>query len=206
MSIVTVGPWILLGVGTVILLGAVWAVFKGKQAKSLWMMWIVGFATSGVAIYGPAFLGQYGEFVKVLMQLQSNPTPETYSKALDDVASGKFPAAYDSVIVQFALSQPVEGMDSLLQHSLERATDKQGKEILTDAAATWSAKKEVAKEISRHLAGTTDIEIKLASFDPVTRSLVARALLKESADASSTPKFDKEKVKKFSPFSTKVAK
>lgn len=206
MSIGDVGPWVLLGVGTVILLGAVWGVFKGKQAKSLWMMWIVGFATSGVAIYGPAFLGQYGEFVKVLMQLQSNPTPETYSKALDEVAAGKFPAAYDSVIVQFALSQPVEGMDSLLQHSLGKATDETRRQILANAAATWTARKEAAKEIGRHLSESDDPEAKLASFDPVTRSLVAKSLLKESSSESFPAKFDREKLKKLSSFPTKIVR
>lgn len=200
MDILSVGPWILLAVGTVILLGAVWAVFKGKQAKSVWMMWVVGFGVSGVAIYGPAFLGQYSEFVKVLMQLQSDPTKETYASAFDKVAAGTFPAAYDSIIVQVALSQPVDGMDSLLNASLGKAKDEKRKLILTDAAATWTAKKVGANEIAQRIKNTPNAEQTLARVDPVTRSLVARALLNEPASGAGEARVTKEVLRNLSVF------
>ena len=200
MDILQVGPWVLLGIGSVILLGALWGMLRQKPVKSVWIMWIIGFAVSGVGIYGPVFLSSYSGFVRTLLELQRSPSPETYSAALQKVAEGKFPARYDSVIVYVCLNQPVDGMDSLIQASLTNARDDQRKKILEGAKAAWAGKKIAAKEVSRQIHGSPDIEAKLASLDPVDRSLVARSLLQMPVAEAEPEKIDRSVLKMMAVF------
>jgi hypothetical protein len=178
MSTLEFGPWVLLALGALTLLGALVNSFRKVPARTTWIMWIIGFAISGVSTYGPWFLGPYSDFVKTVTQLQSSPSPETYSEALQKVAEGKFSPTYDSIIVHVALSQPVDGMDSLLQLSIQKARGDEEKKILAGAQNVWTAKKAAATELSQRIAQSDQAENTLQSFDPVTKSLVARAILK----------------------------
>ena len=200
MEILQVGPWILLGVGVVTLLGALWGTLRQKQAKSLWIMWIIGFAVSGVAIYGPVFLSSYSEFVRTLLQLQKSPSTETYSAALQRVAEGTFPSSYDSIIVNFALSQPVDGMDSILQVSLGKAKDGEHRKFIADAQSAWSGRKAAAKELGHLIRENPDGEAKIASLDPVTQSLVARSLLQEPVTEGEPEKINRVMLKRLAVF------
>jgi len=200
MDILEVGPWVLLGIGVVTLLGALWGTLRQQPAKSLWMMWIIGFAVSGVGIYGPVFLTSYSEFVKTLLELQKSPSPETYSAALQNVAEGKFPPGYDSIIVKVALSQPVDGMDSLLQLSVGKAKNEQRRMILADAQAVWAGRKAAARELGQRIGQSPDAESRLTSLDPVTRSLVARSLLQQPVAAMDTQRIARATLKKLSAF------
>lgn len=200
MEILQVGPWILLGVGVVILLGALWGALRQKPAKSLWIMWIIGFAVSGVGIYGPVFLSSYSQFVQTLLQLQKSPSPETYSAALQSVAEGKYPSSYDSIIVNFALSQPVDGMDSILQLSLGKAKDSEHRKFIADAQSAWSGRKAAARELGHRIHENPDGEAKLASLDPVTQSLVARSLLQEPVTEGEPERINRVMLKRLAVF------
>lgn len=200
MDILQVGPWVLLGIGAVTLLGALWGTLRQKQAKSIWMMWIIGFAVSGVGIYGPIFLSSYSEFVKTLLELQRSPSRESYSAALQKVAEGQFPARYDSVIVYVCLNQPVDGMDSLIQVWLTHAKDDQRRKTLEEAKTAWAGRKVAAKELGVRIHESPDGEAKLASLDPVSRSLVARSLLQRPVTEAEPERIDRNALRRLAVF------
>lgn len=174
MNIQTVGPWILLGVGTVTLLGAAFVSVRHSAPKGLWLMWVFGFAIAGVGVYGPAFLEPYGKLIRPIMAMLASPNAATYNAVFDKVASGELPPEYQDIGLAYALERPIEDMDQLFTEAIQNSTDPAGKLALEEAQATLEGKKLVADELAKRSSLTVE-DIK--RFDPTTRQLVSGRLL-----------------------------
>jgi hypothetical protein len=174
MNIQAIGPWVLLGVGTLALLAAV----KQPTPKGLWMPWVFGFAIAGVGVYGPVFLHSYSEFVKTLLAMQKAPSPDTYADVFQKVGSGDIPPDYGKIALSYSLERPVEGMDQLLETAIQKATDPQGKQALIEAKKTLEGKQQAAEALETAIMRGTVPAESIRHFDPATRSRVARPLLK----------------------------
>lgn len=177
MDILAVGPWVLLGVGTLSLLGALFISLTRKEGKSPWIIWVFGFGISGVGIYGPVFLSSYGSFLKTIADLKSDPTAQAYSSAFDKIGNGDLSAEHADVVLQYAIAQPVEATDSLLQVAITKAKDPAGKRALENAKTLYLEKQASVRFVARALEQSPNPSLQLDSLDAVTRTMVARKLL-----------------------------
>lgn len=180
MDIQVIGPWVLMGLGTVGVLGAVLVSVKQTAPKGLWMMWFFSFAILGVGVYGPAFLEPYSKFIQPLLAMQQSPSATTYKAVFEDVASGELPPEYQGIALAYALERPVEGMEELLDEAISASTDPVGKLALRGARESLDGKKRVAAELLRDQELTAE---RIERFDPATRAMVIRPLLKLSDDS-----------------------
>lgn len=172
MNIQAIGPWVLLGVGTLALLAAVLGSLRRPPPKGLWMPWIFGFAIAGVGVYGPVFLQSYTEFVKVLLEMQEAPSPKTYAQVFEKVGSGELPADYSEIALSYSLERPVEGMDRLLENAIKNATDPKGKEALLDAQKTLEGKQQAAEVLETAIERGTVPPETIRRLDAATRSML----------------------------------
>lgn len=174
-----VGPWVMLILGSLTILGALYAtVIAGQTRKSIIVLWIFGVAMVGIGSYGPVFLSDYGDFVNTLLSMNSSPSKETYQQAFDKVAGGKLSGDYGDIVVRYAVNHPVEGTDSLLHTSIRTAKDPAGRQVLLSADTLLTQKLATARLLSETVVRDTAAEQTIQNFDPATRSLVARSLLR----------------------------
>lgn len=179
METQVLGPWILVGLGAVGVLGAVYVSVKQTVPKGLWLMWVFSFAILGVGVYGPAFLEPYSKFIQPLLAMQQSPDATTYKAVFDDVANGELPPEYQEIALAYALESPVDGMEELLDEAISSSTDPVGKRALRRARESLDGKKRVAEELMSHHDLTTE---RIERFDPATRRLLIPGLLKMSDD------------------------
>ena len=178
MDITSIGPWALLALGIVVVLGALWLSVKGRQFKLILPAWIFGMALSGIGVYGPAFLKPYGEFLEPILSMMESPGTETYSAFFNDVAEGKMPEPYQNLGLSYALNNPIEHMDSILEDAEKKAPTESSKVPLTNARADLEARAlasaTLVDETSfRRTAPTRPSRF----FDRKTQSNAARTLL-----------------------------
>ncbi len=193
MDIQVLGPWIIMGLGTVGVLGAVFVSVRQTAPKGLWAMWFFSFAILGVGVYGPAFLEPYGKFVQPLLAMLQSPSAATYKAVFEDVASGELPPEYQEIALAYALESPVEGMEELLDEAISGSTDPAGKLALRGARESLDGKKRVAAELLRDQGLTAE---RIKRFDPATRALVIRPLLKQTDDSLRERNLSREALRK----------
>jgi hypothetical protein len=175
MDTQTVGPWVFLGLGTVGVLVAIGITLAAKARRGLWLLWVFGFASVGVGVYGPAFLEPYRKFLEPLMAMQEAPSQETYGEMMAKVGAGQLPPTYAQFGLAYALERPVEGMDELLAQAVSTATDPEGKAVLVAAQSVLDGKEKVVDEL---LQGRDLQKDDILQMDPATASRVARRLEK----------------------------
>lgn len=174
----TVGPWVLLALSFLTILGAIWTTVSGTAAKGVWMMWVFGGGMAGVGIYGPSFLLTYSEALKVMTAMSQSPGTSTFTNAFNLIANGKMPQDLGKVAVAYALENPLENMDDALNQAIAQGKDPAGKAMLEGARQSLEGKKFVAEQLATRLPEGEPAAVKLKKFDPATRALVARSLLK----------------------------
>lgn len=140
MEITYIGPWILLSLGTLLMLAAVYiaVVQQGRPVSLL----TFGFLSIGVGIHGPLFMGQYAKFFRVMVSLVStaDADPETYKVVFDRIGQGDFDPELQKIAVGYALSRPIEDMDRLLDEAIGGATNDQGRAALQQLAEESAAR------------------------------------------------------------------
>jgi hypothetical protein len=128
-----VGSWVLITIGAVTLLMALWLTFKQANLKFIIIAWAFGLAATGSGTFGPDFLEHYGALIKPLVDMLKIPNAQTYSTFFQEVATGKVPAGQSDLGLSYALENPVEGMDSLLAEAERVAVDVAAREKLVAA-------------------------------------------------------------------------
>ena len=168
MDIQIIGPWVLLGVGVLTLIGALWVTVRQIAPRRSWILWVFGFAIAGVGAYGPLFLKPYGEFLDVVFRMQDSPGPDTHKEVFKMIGDRQVPPKYQKLALAYALENPVEGMDELLEKAIENSTDPRGKQALVIAQESLKGKKKLADELST-LGG---LKQKIKKLIPVTQHLI----------------------------------
>lgn len=175
MEITIVGPWILLVIGALLMLAAIYVatVQRGKPSSLL----LFGFLSIGVGIHGPLFMGQYADFWRAVLPITSESMdPEAYQDLFRRIGHGDFDAELQDVALRYALGRPIQDMDRLLTEAIASATNDQGRGILEKTKLAWDGKVKVANQLARQVENAPrDVEIE--AFDPETRALVAEELL-----------------------------
>ena len=179
MDIEIIGPWILLGVGVIVLLGAVAGTLLGKAAKTLALMWIFGGLLSGVGVYGPGFLASYSQFLRVMSPMVETPTDATYSAVLSRIGRGNLRPEHQEIALAYVLDRPLPDMEALLDDAIAEATDESGQAALTAARRALQGQHEVAHHLAEEIRTSQASAQVIDRFDPTTQSLVARELTKQ---------------------------
>ncbi len=180
MSPLEAGPWVLIMVGAISSIVAIYKTgFGTAKVTGLWLLWVFGFGMIGVGIWGPGFFSPYADFLKTITAMQRDPSPQSYQNALEKVASGTLQGAYRDIVLQYAVNQPVEGTDTLLAGSIAKASSEDSRKALISAQSELHQKKEVADRLVQSLTKESDPEKIIDQFDPSTRAIVARSLLQK---------------------------
>ena len=105
---------------------------------------VFGFGLLGVGAFGPSFLKDYGDWLRVLASLQSGEQPEGYKKAISDIAEGGVPKEYRQLATAFMLQHPVENLETMLNEGAKKAQGDT-KVFLQNTKVELIRKKDVAK-------------------------------------------------------------
>ncbi len=120
MEASVLGPYILLALGTGVIIAAVVSHFRQPPTKSATLMWIFGLAFLGIGAYGPTFLIQYAKFIKALNQVTATPGAESVASFLERAEKA---------------GVSVEAREAILVEALGRQAAGEGNSALTSTAA-----------------------------------------------------------------------
>ena len=182
MAITNVGPWILLGIGTLLMLAAVYIAVSQQRRPSLLL--IFGFLSIGVGIHGPLFMGPYAKFLNSISSMVKNPSPATYSEIFSAIGKGEFGPELQEIALSYALDRPIGDMDRLLRDAIARAADSQGRQALEVAERELTQKANLAAElVNQHMVAQAQVTLrtldteKIEALDPATRMIFSKELL-----------------------------
>lgn len=167
MDIQTIGAWVFLGVGAVLLLlGAIMAL-RG-QTKPVFITYFTGFVLAGIGVFGINFMNQQSSWINALLDVVLAETAETaeaaFDRLLELVGSGEATdrerAAFATLVPMYLTSDVVpvgfSVNDALL--AVERETVDQG--TPADAQATLQF---VTDNVRLELAQRAQLELALAA-------------------------------------------
>jgi hypothetical protein len=181
MSVQVVGPWVLLGLGVVIVLVQLWLSLGGRsQVRSSVLAFVFGLAFCGTGIFGLPFLSAYGQFLKtaeIFKQVIEAPSPESYGKALKAVAEDRIAPLQQKAILAYMVDRPVSGMDVLLADATKRATKPIARRALEDAGRDYQLRVESTDKLLTALKATNQLTPQtLQTLDRGSRAFVAARL------------------------------
>lgn len=184
MDIQIIGPWVLLAVGTFILVSAAITHLRGRQQTRGWpWIWVFGLGTAGVGLYGPTFLVPYGKFLKPLLQMQESPNAKTYASTFEAVGRNEIPPEYQEMALAYALDRPIPDMESVLTKAVTQAPQGRGKTALAQSLDSLKARKRMAMEVAeaqpseRPAPNIESTIANIAKMDPASRALLDRQTL-----------------------------
>jgi len=140
MGITLVGPWVLLVVGALTLLAAIWLWIKRTTVKSAIWSSVFGMALAGVGVFGPDFLDPYGDFLQKVFNAMGSPSETTYAEVVDQIASKDVPPEMRELGLSYMMDNPIEGMDSLFAAGAEKTRNLDAKNALSSARETLEAR------------------------------------------------------------------
>jgi hypothetical protein len=177
MNIDFFGRLVLLGIGVFIAFAAVWSTLrspkepKNKQpnARTLFLMLVFAGLFGGLGAFGLVFLPYYTTWLKEFKDMVDNPGQQSYAAFLDDVGKGKVPAELQQIGINYAVSHPIEGMETVLNNSINKAPKgTNGENVLKWALDSYNGKQKEIDHFVRTKVGVDSV----GQFDPATRQLV----------------------------------
>jgi hypothetical protein len=181
MSVQSVGPWVLLGLGVVIILVQLGLSLGGRSgAATSVLAFVFGLAFCGTGVFGVPFLSAYGEFLKaseILRKVIEAPSAASYGDALKAVAEGTVGPDQQKVILAYMVERPVAGMDALLADAAKRATKPTTRQTLEDAGRDYRLRTETTDKLLTALRATQQLTPQtLETLDRGSRAFVADRL------------------------------
>ena len=174
MTVLTTGPWVLLGLGVITIIGAlVFRIIHPRGGKP-WAMYIFGLALVGVGIWGPGFLIPYGGWIGNLSDLIDNPGQQSIAEFVKDVEEGKMPEEIEEIGLNYIVANPVPGVtDSILEGALTRTpSDSRSESILKDALDNLRGRQAAADHLLEISGPSTTSTQGLRQLDPNTREMI----------------------------------
>jgi hypothetical protein len=144
MDIVSIGRWIMLIIGALALLVAIWTTLKGKGG---FLMWVFGVLLVGIGSFGMEFIPKYGDWMKRLSDMIKSPGKESYEAFFTSVSKQKLPAELQQMGIEYAVSHPVEGMDSIIKGVTDQTQNPNGKKALNWTIENFEGKQRVIDQI-----------------------------------------------------------
>lgn len=177
MNIAVIGPWIILVVALAGCIGAGIRICQKQANKGIYFLLVFSGLFAGTSVYGLSFMDQYMSFLGAVAKLQASPTPQTYEDFFTKVGGGKITPRYAELGLAYTLDRPVPQMDTLLDQTIARATNPQGKAALTQTLRDFQGKQHAAEELTQALRNTRNADQAIGRFDPTTRAMVSHQIL-----------------------------
>ena len=173
MEITIVGSWILLGLGILLVLAAIYLVCVRGADLIYIILLIFGVLCAGVGTHGPLFMGQYAKWLEIMLSIvkMEDPDPKTYRMFLERIAKGDFDPELQEIALNYLRNHPTQDLATLLTEAINSASNEQGKKVLQEAKQELVVKIEMVKLLSQKLRPE---EIK--ALDPATQMLIKNEL------------------------------
>lgn len=172
MNIEIVGRCVLLAVGGFFAFGAIWPKLKyPKDPNAKTSVFLVVFAVlcAGLGTFGQRFMPQYASWLEVIKDMVSNPGQESYAAFLNSVGKEKIPEELQKIGINYVVSHPIEGMETILNSSIKEAQDNEnGEKVLKWALESYRGKQNEVDYFVESKVGVTTIR----QFEPATRQLI----------------------------------
>jgi hypothetical protein len=169
LDIVFVGRWVLLALGVVTVLGAIFFRLKHPNAPQPKWMLIFGGLFAGLGVFGLEFLPKYRLWLAPVRDMVEKPSEKSYAAFFDSVSNEKIPKDLQKVGISYAVSHPVEGMEDVLENAIQKAPDNtSGEETLKWAMESFKGKQREVDHFVESKVGVASVR----QFDPATRQLI----------------------------------
>ena len=179
MNIELFGRLIFIGAGALIVITTTWprgwfqkeAHIKPPNFKIL----VLAVLCLGVGTFGQEFLPKYSKWLEIVGNVVKNPGQKSYTELFDNIGKGNLPVELQEVGINYAVSHPIEGMETILNNSINKAPkNKEGEKALQWAIESYNGKK---KEIDYFAENKANINA-TRQFSPATRQLVYNKIQK----------------------------
>lgn len=175
MDILIVGRWVMLVIGAGSLIGATLLTVLKPEAKRPLYMWIFGVLIAGLGVFGLEFMPKYREWLDSVTNIIKSPSKESYEAFFAKVGNEEIPVELQEVGINYAINNPVEGMDEMLTAAINGVpADTNGKKALEWAKKGYQEKQRVIDQLLKSNP-TVDTA---KSFDPVTSGMFYERLRK----------------------------
>jgi hypothetical protein len=160
LDLQVVGPWVLLGVGVVLLLSGALSALRTKEfaARKLLLLLVFGLASSGVGVFGLRFLSTYSEFLRVVLDYSKAATPENAEKLLTAMATTDVPKEYLQVARNMIMAQPPAEFDKRLDRTIKAAPTGRNTPFLKEMRSEFDKQVDVAIRVGTQPASAPDRE------------------------------------------------
>lgn len=193
MDILLVGRWIMLIIGTLALLGAIWITLKGR---SVFLMWAFGVLLIGIGSFGMEFMPKYSDWLSKLSDMIKNPGKESYEAFFASVSKQKLPAELQQIGIEYAVSHPIEGIESIIKGVIDRTPENtEGRKALNWAMENFKGKERVIDQILESKPKSEAVQ----NFDKATGEQVFNKLNKLPPDKLRTLEIDPGSIKSYRP-------
>lgn len=180
MNITHIGPWVLLGTGVVVVAVSLYVVVAQKRTPVVLL--VFGALFAGVGIHGPLFMGPYAEFLRAFASMTGTPGPESYQEVFKRIGEGGFDPELQQLALTWAMENPVEDMETILDGAIDSATNDAGRDTLMSAREAIEGKRIVADQLARQAVISPESAAAISDFDPATRTAVSNELLTRSPE------------------------
>jgi len=193
MDIVSFGRWVMVAIGALAVLAAILITFKGKSSL---LTWIFGVLLLGIGSFGMEFMPKYSDWLGKLSNMIKNPGEESYEAFFASVGKQKLPAELQQIGIEYAVSHPIEGMESIIQRAIDRTPENtDGRKVLSWAMENFHGRKRVVERI---LESKTKPDV-IQNFDKATGEQVFNELKKLSPDRLQTLEIEPASIKNYRP-------
>lgn len=171
MDILFVGRWVLLVLGVVTVLVALFVIAKPPIKPIAHPLWPLAFGGLflGIGVFGLEFIPQYRLWLKSLTNMVENSGVESYEAFFTKVGTQKIPPAIQEIGINYAISNPVKEMDTILSKTITKAPDNtEGKRALIWAKDNYEGKQ---REIDHLVTSKVNID-SARKFTPGTIRLM----------------------------------
>jgi hypothetical protein len=129
----------------------------------------------GVGTFGQEFMPRYARLFKIIAAMVENPGQQTYASFFDSVGRQKIPVELQKIGIDYAVSHPVEGMEKILNNSIDKAPkNTEGEKALKWALESYKGKQKVIDHLVESKLDVASVK----NFDPATRKLIYDKMVK----------------------------
>lgn len=196
MDILIVGRWVMLVIGALILLAAIWSIIKRPEIKRPLML-LLGVFILGIGVFGLEFVPAYRQWIEVLKDMVNNPSEKSFSVFFEETSKENMPVELREIGINFATTHPIDRMEEILEEAIKRTPDNKesGKSALKYAKRSLQGNQLAVDRILRSTPAVDEVE----KFDPVTRKLIYQRLIKDPQYASRKYRIDPSSIQQYRP-------
>jgi len=160
IAFVAVRPWLKLPKGPTI---------KPPNVRVIFLMLAFAGLFLGLGTFGQEFIPHYASWLGTVRGMVSSPGQKSYAAFFDSVGKEKIPVELQEIGINYAVSHPIEGMETILNNSINKAPkNTNGEKALQWALESYKGKQKETDYLIETKGGAASV----GQFDPATRQLI----------------------------------